>query len=90
MFIVPAATFQFTNEDEVSIGTHIYRTATLGCCRAVCWTKDGQYICALIGDCEIPSLLAVAEAWHTDDGSQRGDNFLGSGSRRTYAILTDF
>jgi mycothiol system anti-sigma-R factor len=65
LFMAPASAFHLGDEPRVAIGARVYRTATLGCCRAVCWEDAGEYICALIGDCDLPRLLAMAENLNT-------------------------
>lgn len=63
LFIIPASTFQFSDEARVRFAQHDYRTKKLGCCRAVCWDEGGEYVCVMFGDCKANDLLAYAEAW---------------------------
>ena len=81
LFIIPTASFQYSDEARVRFAQHDYRTKKLGCCRAVCWDEGGEYVCVMFGDCKANDLLAYAEAWkaahnvRTSEGSsiQNGD-----------------
>lgn len=68
LFMLPASAFPMTDEPQVDGGWAVLRTATMGCCRAVCWEDKGGYVCVLVGDCELPRLMALAKAWHEVPG----------------------
>ncbi len=63
-FVIPARSVEFHDEPRYQVDGRTYRTMKLGCCRVVCWQDDGDYVCALLGDCGAEDLLAYAEAWH--------------------------
>lgn len=68
LFMLPASAFPLTDEPVVDGGWTVLRTATMGCCRAVCWEDEGGYVCVLVGDCEMPRLMALAKSWREIPG----------------------
>lgn len=75
LFIIPASSFQFSDEARIRVDNRNYRSVKLGCCRAVCWDDGSGYVCVMLGDCGANDLLAYAQSWqslqprHSLDGS---------------------
>ena len=69
-FVIPANSFQFSDEARIQIADRNYRSVKLGCCRAVCWDEGGEYVCVMLGDCGANDLLAYAESWHSAPSPQ--------------------
>ncbi|HUU46013.1 MAG TPA: zf-HC2 domain-containing protein [Acidobacteriota bacterium] len=86
LFMLPVSSFTLTDETPVELGGQIYHTVTIGCCRGVCWHKGGGFVCALVSDCEIPRLLALAEACHSSARQTR--EYPVVGAARDWALAT--
>ncbi len=88
MFIIPASKLRFSDEARLRVEDRFYRTVKLGCCRAVCWEKSGEYVCMMFGDCGAQDLLAYAEAWQSANGVRSSHGSDNVDYSETYSLVT--
>lgn len=86
LFVIPAKAFQFSDEARIRVADRNYRSVKLGCCRAVCWTDIGDYVCVMFGDCGPNDLLAYAESWQSAQTLRSSSGTTRSGERSLYAL----
>jgi hypothetical protein len=65
LFAIPASSIRLIDQPPLRVDGRLYQSATLGCCKCLCWQESGEYVCALVGDCDMSGLLAVAERWRS-------------------------